>query len=254
MPSRREFMHSDYFSEDEDSYGYEDEVYEDPPYSPSYDSENEYSDYENNNSYKSVQSVQSVQNLSKPPLKWETVVLFKKPVQDNTVSSPVVEKAKKTWGKIEKQVTKSLIDIQKEEVELAKRPPPPPPPPQRPRLSDARPRLLSTTASRHPRILSAVESDHDRNRDRDRKQTELLCIHGLRHKTSGCKMAHSFEDWHPKTCRFNNCRNGVRCIYWHKQQEDRKEYFMRCVHNPNSFFFKNKDIYDRNYLSLSSAR
>lgn len=255
MPSRRELMHSDYFSEDEDSYTeHEEEVYEDYSYSP-YDSDN--SDYENNYRYYHTESNNHYKPTPTPKATtWETVVLLKKDVKNSSSPPPVVEKKQaKTWGKIEKPVIQSLVTIQKEEVELAKRPPPPPPPPPQPhrqRFSDTRPRLLSGAANR-PRILS-TPSGHGVESNRDRNKSELLCIHGLRHKSSGCKMAHSFEDWNPKTCRFNTCRNGERCIYWHKQQEDRKQYFTRCVHNPSSFFFKNKDIYDRNYLNLSSSR
>lgn len=78
---------------------------------------------------------------------------------------------------------------------------------------------------------------------------ELLCIYGPHHD---CKMAHNFQAWKPKTCRFHQCRNGNRCIFWHQQSETLLQFLTRSLQNENSYFYRNRDSYRRHYLTRSS--
>jgi hypothetical protein len=110
-------------------------------------------------------------------------------------------------------------------------------------------RLLSTTsagASASPPVQPQQQrSDRDRN---GVAKPELLCIHGPSHiSNKSCNMAHKWSQWEPKTCRFTKCRSGAGCIFWHKQSETLQQYFQRSLQNQGSFFFKNKDVYLKNY-------
>jgi len=110
-------------------------------------------------------------------------------------------------------------------------------------------RLLSTTsagASASPPVQPQQQrSDRDRN---GVAKPELLCIHGPSHiSNKSCNMAHKWSQWEPKTCRFTKCRSGAGCIFWHKQSETLQQYFQRSLQNQGSFFFKNKEVYLKNY-------
>jgi hypothetical protein len=39
----------------------------------------------------------------------------------------------------------------------------------------------------------------------------------------------------------------VNCIFWHDKTERLEDFLRRAINNENSFFYKNRDMYAKNY-------
>ena len=229
MPRRFEISTSDYFQEEDDWSDVEQNYDED------YGSEDEYRP--NMMRRRRTQVTQ--------PTGWHTedfsrlTSLTKTPEEEALSNEPVVpQEPKKTWAVLEKQpLAPSLSQIQAEEEKRKREPAPVRLPPSSQHNAVNR-RLIS-----HPNQLPPKPRNMSENRP------ELLCIYGRHHE---CRMSHSLQVWKPKTCRFHNCRNGARCIFWHNNRESVAEFLARSIKNENSFMYKNRELYRRHYLTRNS--
>jgi hypothetical protein len=76
---------------------------------------------------------------------------------------------------------------------------------------------------------------------------DRLCIFPLNHRQN-CVYAHDFDEWKPRVCRYpRTCSKKDQCMYWHTQQETKREYLVRALKNKNPFFKNMKDHYMKTY-------
>lgn len=271
MPSRREWIHGDCYSEGNgDEYyddncehgGYHDDYDNDCGYEEDDDYDRRWDDdddgYERRRS--SPQLSSCGRDIRVPDVYMITIPLRGATTTDiDDADSPppaplpnARPTGPTTWKSVVKPLPRSLVEIQceekareeaearakaeartKAEARVRERRPQPPP-----RDGSARPRLLSSSSSSSAKTTTSSE-----------RKTELLCMYGKNHQRVGsrCVLAHTFHEWNPRVCRFAQCRNATTCIYWHSRQEDREAFFRRSLRNPNSFLFKNKHLYEKNY-------
>jgi hypothetical protein len=76
------------------------------------------------------------------------------------------------------------------------------------------------------------------------KERHRLCKYGEKcHPSKRCELAHSLREWHPKTCRFRDCKQKA-CNFRH-DSETNAQYLTRCLQNKTCFYFQNRDFYVR---------
>lgn len=214
MPRRFEFYTSDYFPDEDimSETGEESEYYE--------DSDEEYRP-----------NIRRVNHIMKNEEKYDIMnadyskltSLVKTNVEEELPKMECQQVQAKTWGIIQKPKIVSISNIQKQEEEdkLVQK------------------RLLSKEK------ITQTKSTRDKH--------ELLCIYGPKHGSKhDCKMAHNLKIWKPKTCRFNKCRNGNKCIFWHNNSESLVQFLTRSIQNENSYFYRNREYYRKHYLTRNS--
>lgn len=95
------------------------------------------------------------------------------------------------------------------------------------------------------------KTDHKKSDSQDEKPQsssfDRLCIFPLNHRQN-CVYAHDFDEWRPRVCRYpRTCSKKDQCMYWHTQQETKREYLIRALKNKNPFFKNMKDHYIKTY-------
>lgn len=223
MPKRYDTLEFMEYDEDGETSWSEDNGYEDEfEDSDSYDS-----DY----SGKKTRIRWSDKEDFLPKLNNEITVLqsLTRPVRQEQVAT-VSTSIPKTWGRIEVEKPKSILDLQEEEHKNKIK--------EEERKKQEEIARLQRGSQQHKRLLAKDDTRYD-----------LLCVNGPKHR---CKMAHDFKQWKPRFCRFHHCKNGSLCIYWHSKSESLKDYLYRCCKNEKSFFYKNRNNFMKYYLDLKS--
>jgi hypothetical protein len=124
-----------------------------------------------------------------------------------------------------------------------------------PRMPQSNERLLVNPRAdnrRKPLSSSSSSSSLETTTNTTTVRTELLCIHPKGHNSS-CNLAHTCEEWTPKTCKYTKgCNRGDQCSYWHRGVETSREYLIRALRLDIVFFRKNKNQYMKTYRLPSS--
>jgi hypothetical protein len=54
-----------------------------------------------------------------------------------------------------------------------------------------------------------------------------MCKHGTKCTRQGCNYAHTMKDFTPVPCKFDSCRKGVSCTFYHPKTETKEAFLKR---------------------------